>query len=597
MFSLSLSLIAGFFLPGYFIVKFLRAEEEIASSFVVSCVILFNIIFYLGILRCQLTFTSIIITLFVVNVILFFFAWKRVRRDIFNINFKIFWDKSNFIYYIPFFSLFILLLLKAFLQPYGYAPGDQLFRWDFLAYKIFEEKNFSFYPPVKAEDFYHYLYPDGLPPMVSFLYFWLYESFGSYITSLTGILVVTQFVTLSLLCYAIFKRNYGSLSPFFLFAVISSSSLLFYSIHIGQESCFIGISLTGVILYLFYSEKKNSSENAILAGFFAALGALSREYGYIIFITSILLLVGRRNIWYIIIFLLSALIFSLPWYVRNLYVAGNPFYSNDFFALFNVNKVHIEIFNVYKEHLSLFKNLQSIVDALLTLLAISFVPLVFGIAGIFLAFRRYMLILLFLISFIGLWIYSVALTPGGILHSLRVLAPLIPILSISSCEIFNKIRKKNILLLFIFFMDFLSLLQSFTIPVNIFRAPKKYFWDFSFGQHIFYSEEELAKYAKLIDKNTVILTDEAIFHSQVSRHPEYNMKTASIWSPEFEFLFNKRLTAKECLKRLKEKNIHYLCINKTSLNFIYFKQYPFFSYIEGGVFPNLTGNLYKITDN
>ncbi len=53
---------------------------------------------------------------------------------------------------------------------------DTIFRWDFLAKQILAEENLDFYPPMTSEDYNIYVFPDGIAPVVSTVYWWLYAA-------------------------------------------------------------------------------------------------------------------------------------------------------------------------------------------------------------------------------------------------------------------------------------------------------------------------------------------------------------------------------------------------------------------------------------
>ncbi|HEX3876996.1 MAG TPA: hypothetical protein VHW24_08420, partial [Bryobacteraceae bacterium] len=86
-----------------------------------------------------------------------------------------------------------VVLARAAIAPLtGY---DTIFRWDFLARRILALGNFTFYPPLQLGDFRSYFYPDGIPPLVSFAYWWLYAATGKYLPVITCLWVAAQFAS------------------------------------------------------------------------------------------------------------------------------------------------------------------------------------------------------------------------------------------------------------------------------------------------------------------------------------------------------------------------------------------------------------------
>ena len=70
---------------------------------------------------------------------------------------------------------------------------DTHFRWGYLAAQMWARGNLSYYPPVSPADFAIYAWPDGIPPLISSLYFALYCLAGGIKPSVTDPVVLIQF--------------------------------------------------------------------------------------------------------------------------------------------------------------------------------------------------------------------------------------------------------------------------------------------------------------------------------------------------------------------------------------------------------------------
>src|SRR5262249_38174001 len=140
---------------------------------------------------------------------------------------------------------------------------------------------FNFYPPLTPADFRTYFFVDGIPPLVSFTYWWLYASAGSHMPSLTSILVAAQFACTLAFTYGaasvVFSRRAGVLAA----AGLAASPLYFRSLVLGQETGLTALSIAATIYFTVTARQSKDSRTMILAGLAASVCALSREYGWI----------------------------------------------------------------------------------------------------------------------------------------------------------------------------------------------------------------------------------------------------------------------------------------------------------------------------
>lgn len=100
------------------------------------------------------------------------------------------------------------LALKASLDPL--SDYDTGFRWDFLARQVLLQRDLGFYPPVTTEDFLHYGWCDGIAPLISSLYLWVYFSLGKTAAWATIPVVLAQAVLLFRLVHELAALHAGS---------------------------------------------------------------------------------------------------------------------------------------------------------------------------------------------------------------------------------------------------------------------------------------------------------------------------------------------------------------------------------------------------
>ncbi len=135
-------------------------------------------------------------------------------------------------------------------------------------------------------------------------------------------------------------------------------------------------------------------------------------------------------------YLFLCCILTAPWYIRTFILTGNPFYSNPEVGLLPANEFHLGILEGYKESVGLksymtWKVVLPLATRLSMALGISFFS---GLVSCVMKFRRLGFFLIFTVLMIILWIYSIWI-PGGILHSMRILSPIIVINSVCGAYI------------------------------------------------------------------------------------------------------------------------------------------------------------------
>lgn len=419
----------AFALPGYFLSGVLRSPDKWISSFCLSLVVLFHVVFWLGVLGVRLAFAPVFAGL--VGLTLIAVAISKLAspdktsavlpRDRLNWRALSFWIVTA-----------LLTAVVAFRSTWGPLSGwDTPFRWDFLSQQIFRTGRFDFYPPRTVEHFREYFYVDGIPPLVSFVDWWLYASLGRPWKSITGLFVTAQFLCILRTTIRLGESLESREAGRFAAIVLSSAPLFVWAVVMGQETGLTALSLGATLYFITEAARGEPLRRMILAGLTVSVAVLARDYGGAFVVCGVI-----AGVWYGIgatglgLFVATAALAAGPWYVRNALLTGNPFYSNPVGELFPVNPVHVAILRSYAEDFGFDLNKIGLVGWCLCYFAP--VPLVLGIFGCCREPRRLGALSLCIAIVVLLWVYSVPQTAGNVLYSMRVLSPAWLLLSVAS---------------------------------------------------------------------------------------------------------------------------------------------------------------------
>lgn len=578
------SVLLGFFIPGFFVSLILKCRRPWLSSFIISSVILFNVIFYTGVSGVRIDFASISCILTLISSALAVWAGMSGKLHDLKGTFKFDGTYRQLFLIIPAALLFLLLAARSFCQPM--ISPDSVFRWNYLAIKIYETGGFGFYPPMSPEDFKFYFYVDGMPPLVQFSYYWLYASFGS--TSeirLSVILIMLQYVSIVLLCYHSAAHIFqSSKAGTYSVLVLLSSSIFFFSLFLGQETGLTALSMAATIYFLSGADGEESVSTSVLAGFSTALGALSREYGIAFIAVGLLICVWRNKTGKnIMVYLISSIMLCASWYVFLFLRTGNPFYSLSVGTLFPVNEVIDGIHRTYVLYFGMgahtLPKIKFIFNLLLTLSPLPFLLLP---ALFMLPLRKigYLLAASLIVALI--WLNSIGYTCGGIFYSSRTLTPLLVALSIASGGLilrFSIGKRSSVLcgsaaVLFLIWGAY----QDLCTPVKTSMVPSRFIGKCAFGKP---GKPGLVNYAAVreLPENAKILSDSALHHGALMSSPEKNRKMIDFipaWSPEVSFLFITGDSLEKKLSELRKNGIEYVLYSKNSYNNAYLEKYRFF---------------------
>lgn len=582
--KLTSSILLGFFIPGFFVSLILRCRRPWLSSFIISSVILFNVIFYTGVAGVKIDFSSIFCILTLISAALGVWAGMSGKLNYLKGTFKFAWAHRQLFLIIPVTLLFLLLAARSFCQPM--ISPDSVFRWNYLAIKIYETGGFGFYPPISPEDFKFYFYVDGMPPLVQFSYYWLYASFGS--TSeirLSVILIILQYVSIVLLCYYSASHIFeSSKAGTYSVLVLLSSSIFFFSLFLGQETGLTALSMAATIYFLSGSDGEESASDSVLAAFSTALGALSREYGIAFIAVGLLICMWRKRTGKnTFIYLLSSIILCASWYIYLFLRTGNPFYSLSVGTLFPVNEVIDGIHRTYVLYFGMGAHLLPKIKFILNLLlTISPLPFLLLPAIFMLPFRKTGYLLAACLTVALIWLNSIGYTCGGIFYSSRTLTPLLVAMSIASGGLLSRFsmgKRSSVICgvaLILFFMW--GAYQDLCTPVKTSLVPFRFIGKCAFGKP---GKPGLVDYSAVreLPENARILSDSALHHGALMTNPEKNRKMIDfipVWSQEVAFLFTSGNSFEKNLSELKSLGIAYVLYSKDSYNNAFLEKYQFF---------------------
>ncbi len=313
----------------------------------------------------------------------------------------------------------------------------------------------------------------------------------------------------------------------------------------------------------------------------AGIGALSREYGLIFIIMIIPVLISMRiPIRHAVKCLLLAIIISCPFYIRNILIFNNPFYPLSLFGLLPHNQIHQSIMEEYGRQFSLFSNSNYLLDAL----KFAIIGLPIQLIALFTAWKSRIenktAFYSYSLAIIAIWAYSTKYTCGGIYYSMRVLTPAIIAVSILSGPFIANFAKTakipdKIFKFICIAMLLVSFIFALTLPINPFAMNPKKWFKVAFEERK--GIEEMAfKYAEFLPDNSLVLSDSALYQSQLYRKSNRRVQLIPVWTPEMIFLFNDGFTFDEKITILKKSGITHIMRTNESANNDLFERHEFF---------------------
>ena len=462
---------------------------------------------------------------------------------------------------------------RAIMQPLFGA--DTVFRWNFLAEEMFKRGTLAFYPPVTAMDYSIYSWPDGIAPTVSSLYFWVYSLTNVVRPVLTAPLIIFQFLLVLAAVYGIARQIASPRAAVIACSLVACSPIVLWSTAMGQESGLLTIALLALLLY-FPTSTATATANTlttVAAGLAAALGGLAREYGLVFILFGLILgIIRRLPIRTIHLFLIVALLGSVPWYVRNWLRTGNPFFNLDVAGFFPVNTAHLALMKVYAGSYGWGQLPPAAIRISLTNCAAAIIG---SISGACFCFFRSKVLLAALFLMVGLWGVSLGYTAAGFTYSLRVLSPALAIAAILGGVAISRLVPGRtysaglLISLSVFACD--SALRTLALPANIYRVPVAAWLEVGGAIQQYHQRPIYHRLANFTKGQRILVLGPAALLNQ------NGAQTLPLWSPEVAFLWNKSLSQDSSVRQLHNQNIGYVLLVTGEVNQRYLSQIHFFN--------------------
>ena len=277
-----LLVIIGLVLPGYALARVLRAPAPLAAAFPLSSLLLAEIVIGFTLLGVPIAFGTVLIALGIaaaVTLIASHRRWSKPQLDAPSESPDIH-EATGWLVGVV--AALVVLVLSGMADRtilYPLSGADTSFRWEALARQMLEQQSLAYYPPITAEDFHSYTYPDGFPPLVSTAYWWLYAAHGAPWPASTSIVIVLQAASCLALVFYAARTLFGTMGGLLALAALASASLFNTGIAIGQETGYTALFFAGQLAFAIAVTRQPSMNLAVMAGLFAGLGALAREYG------------------------------------------------------------------------------------------------------------------------------------------------------------------------------------------------------------------------------------------------------------------------------------------------------------------------------
>lgn len=562
----------GLLLPGYAFARLIRLEHAWAAAFPLSALFLVETVIVFSITGISIRFGTLAGVLLAAVLVCHGCGYLRRQPDPQSPPDD---EDAGLPRYI---KTTILLLAMATLTIVAWRTAlfplmgfDTFFRWEGLARAMLHHQSLAFYPPVSAADFAIYSYPDGIPPLVATVYWWLYACQGEVLPRATSISVVLQLGTAMGLVFFATSYAFGRRAAWFALLATTATPLLISGFAIGQETGFTALAVAGQLCFTYAAVRNPRLSTVIVSALFAALGAMARDYGPALSLAGLAVLAWhpptRR---YLPAFILTATLLTAPWYLRNWALTGNPFFSHRIPVGFTVNPVHAAIMDYYKELFSFGQfSLNRWLAVFKHLAAGGLLVLCSGLPWLFIRWRDSAPLLVTTLVIVLLWIYSVGQTAGGVIFSTRVLTPALLVLSIATGVALSHIFRAAFVqrsTVRVVSAGMLFLLAGYTmVSAAVYPKSSKLLFTVPTATPVGSLQEAMIDRLDKTDlPATGVLTDQPFFAALMQSRSRF--RPVVYWSPEVDFIFDRSLQVGEIRRRLLEKNIHLVLVDQQSSN-------------------------------
>lgn len=546
--------------PGALLAHRWRLPQPLLAGFIGSVVVLFAFLLGLQLAGQPLT-TEVIRPIWggftIAAIVRWWFGRVQTRAPFGETRFP--WA-SHWPLLLPLVPAFAVVIYRAHAQPLHGV--DTIFRWNYLAEQMLARGSLGFYPPVTTADFEIYAWPDGIAPVVSTLYFWIYSVAGEARPGLTAPLVSFQFALVVVAVFALARQLFSPRAAVFAAALVACTPLVGWASAMGQETGLTAIALVALLLYLPKNRADETHSTVLVAAMAAALGALAREYGLVIPLFGFGLCVARRlSPRACTIFAVVVAVSVVPWYARNWALTGNPLFGLGVGGWFPTNEVHAWLNASYQAEHG-WAHLPS--EAPRLILTNGLAALIGGLAGVALFFRKAPALVAGVALFVALWAVSLGYTAAGFIYSLRVLNPALALAAVlGGAALAHWVPARRLLgaitiALTLFAVD--AALRTLTLPANVYRIPPGEWLAAGRALHDYHERPIYRELARIAGQERIlVLGPNALLNTRGAR-------TVPLWSPEVRFLFDATLAPAEIARRLRAAGIGYALLTTGKVN-------------------------------
>lgn len=558
----------GLTLPGYALARSLRLPAPLVSAFPLSALLICQTVVLQAILGGRLSVGITGMALGLITALCAAVVRHHRQPAAPDGNHHVPESSLRIIGIVGALALLAAVALRTTLYPLG--GFDTFIRWDGLAREMVRHGSLSFYPPVTGADFSIYPMPDGIPPLVASVYWWIYGATGSTLPHLTALSVVLQLASLFGLVWFVTATAFGRREASFALLSLAGAPLLVRSIQIGQESGFLALAVAGQLCCALEARRRPAFSTVAGAALLASLAPLAREYGPALVLPGFFLLVfepaTRRLAWQ---YLLAAALISSPWYLRNWMLTGTPLYPLPLTGSTPPNPLLSSLMRYYGEMFGIGRfGAKEWLEIGYDLILGGSVALVAGIAYLATQGRRLLPYTLSILLVAFLWLWSIGKTSGGVIYSLRVLAPALAVTAVIAGKALADMGKRGWLKHGVWLL-LPALLWSILSALAYPQSPSH------LGEAILTTKGEAPEFcaanrefAARLTAGAIpaggILTDSPYLALVLTR--ETGFRPVIIWSSEVSALLDAKGTAPQTAAALRQRGIRYVAMNRSSIH-------------------------------
>jgi hypothetical protein len=425
--------LAGLWLPGRLALARLPSPERFATDVLGSLLLLFFAVLACDTLRIPISLASLSLWLALGVVTIRALSPRNSVPDSGPAVPRAPWSARGLFreawWALPCFVAFGSVLVRGVVDPL--AGWDNVWRWNHLALLMRDTGSLAAYPPVSAADFRLYPWCDGIPPLVPVANLWIYLATGS---TCGGLIVARLALELGLTGFLVWRLAagwWGPLGARLALLVLAGSALFLGSVALAQETGLTGVFLLIMVAAAFAYQREPLRANAVWLALAAAGCALCRDYNLLFAPLALgLLLFLRAPRTHLVAAAAVLLLVAGPWYLRNALRTGNPLFAHDLGGWLPTNPFHAFFMAGIRAEFnwsSQLLNLPLFAPAFMLCAAPSFL---WAAPAFLRRDRRLVIVLGPALATTLLWVLSVGSTAGGLLYSLRVLGPALPLLAV-----------------------------------------------------------------------------------------------------------------------------------------------------------------------